>query len=508
MKRDKSGVRQKRAKKSTSRVQKGRVRFEGKEQITGVNLTEFSIKNTKIYGAYTIEQRALSDFRDGLKPVHRRILWSMFNLGLHNNGGFKKCARTVGDVIGKYHPHGDAACYQAMVSIACSVAIDKKNGGMKTDWTNTPCPLVDGQGNFGGIGAEDRAAAARYTESKLSKFADIWMLDPDYLAVSTMVPNFDGEEKEPVILPAKLPYILLGGCEGIATGVSTFIPTFSQESVIKLIKKLLTDGEPATAKMCMRFLKFKFSNGGVCTSPDNEVLDYFKTGKGTLTFQPIFEINGDIVNLKSSAPRFSIENKLTKLAAINGVVLASDDSDRHVGRNVNITLKKRLEPKDKAIVLSKIDKEITTSLSLQTAVTERLDDGETVKFRYTTIPALLNKWIEWRIELELKVVAYRISKSERDLERLTLLQLAAQNKETMKAMLDKDDPIKFIIGKLKFNGARLTDAQANFLLDIRFRQLTKLNVRKLLEDIKTVKIIIINLKKDLKNPNARILKTL
>ena len=493
----------KKLKSSGSKSSRKHEAFRGKEQITSVKLTDFAIKNTKIYGNYTIEQRALSDYRDGLKPVHRRILWSMYCLGLHNTGGYKKSARTIGDVIGKFHPHGDAACYGALVSVASSIG----RGG-NIDWANTPCHLIDGKGNFGGLGSSDRAASMRYTESRLAKFADHMMLDSDYIAVSTMVPNFDGEEKEPVILPAKLPYLLLGGSEGIAMGVSTFIPTFSQESVTKLVKKMLTDGEPVTSKMCRRMLKFKFANGGNCTSSDADLLAYFKTGKGSITFQPEYEFEGNTITLKTVAPRFNLEGKMSKIASIKGVDSVTDDSDRKTGLNVNINLSKKLEAKERKDVLGKINKELTVSLPFQTAITERMDDGETVKFRYTTIPAILNDWIKWRVELELKVLRYLISKSERELERLSLLQLAAKNMPIMKTMLDSKDPIKFLIGKLKFNGNKLTEEQANFLLDIRFRQLTKLNVVKLLEDIKKVKVVISNLKLDVKKPQARILKTL
>lgn len=501
-------------KEKTKKTGKIKKKFDGTEKIKPVSIIEFSIRNTKIYGSYTIQQRALSDFRDGLKPVHRRILWAMYCLGLHNSGSFKKSARTIGDVIGKYHPHGDSSAYEAMVSIACSVG---RKG--KIDWTNSPEPLISGQGNFGGLAADDKAAAQRYTEAKLSKFADQMLLDPQYIAVSTMVSNFDGEEKEPIILPAKLPYLLLGGCDGIATGVSTYIPSFSQKSVTRLVRHLLETGEKATPKLCYKYLEFKFANGGNCISSKSEIINYFETGKGSLNFMPDYTINDNnrLVTLTSVTPRFTLEDKhskkgvkpgkMSKLAALDGVVSVSEDSDRHTGFQLNIHLKKKLEPTALEKTLKAIKKELTVSLSFQTAVTERMDDGETVKFRYTNISTILDQWIAWRIDLELKVIANQLCIKQKELDKLTLLQLAAKNLDIMKQTMDVTEPIK-LLQKLKLNGVKLTEEQANYLLGLTFKSLTKLSRKKLLDNISSVKKEIRILNKYLDDPKSRILENL
>jgi DNA gyrase/topoisomerase IV subunit A len=469
-------------------------------KITPISLVEFSVRNTKIYGGYTVEQRALADFRDGLKPVHRRILWAMHKLGLHATSGFKKCARTVGDVIGKYHPHGDTAAYDALVGLAASIG----RGG-KVDWKNCPLPLIDGQGNFGGIGPEDSAAAMRYTESRLSKFSDEFLLDPEYLAVMDMVPNFDGEEREPVILPAKLPILLLNGSEGIATGVSSLIPSFSLASVKKLTKYAIA-GNPITALACFKMLKFEFENGGVCVSDKSTMAQYFKTGKATLDFLPSYEMRGNQMIITSIGPHFNIDKKLGGVAALAGVQTVDDDSDRNSGIKFVVTFKRGLSDTEHAKTVAAVKAKLNCDLRCQTAVTERLADGETVKFRYTTIPALMTAWTKWRIELESKVIAYLIAKEMTILERLTLLQLAATHLDVMRKLFDAVDARAFLQKTLKFNGARLTDEQADFLLDLRFRQLTKLNRQKLIEDIKKTRVILVDLRRDLKAPAARILR--
>jgi DNA gyrase/topoisomerase IV subunit A len=182
-----------------------------------------------------------------------------------------------------------------------------------------------------------------------------------------------------------------------------------------------------------------------------------------------------------------------------------DESDKE-GWKIAIYYKKRLDEKQLEELLNKVKQTSVTKISLQTSITERFKD-ESVKFRYSSIPEVFNDWIKWRIELEMKVIHYLISVKEKELEKLSLLQLAAQNLDTMKRTMDVAEPIK-ILKKLKLNGTALTDSQADFLLELRFKQLTKLSRSKLLESIKTVKLVIVSLTKDLKDPNSRILKSL
>jgi DNA gyrase/topoisomerase IV subunit A len=459
------------------------------EDVREVSLVDTATDNLKIYGSYTLEQRAIPDYRDGLKPVHRMSMWGMKELPAHYTDRHQKAAKIVGLVIGNFHPHGDVGVYDAMVTMA-----------------NLPERLIDGRGNWGS--PTDEAGAYRYTECRLSQYAEETLLDKDYLAVMDYVDNFSGDRKIPVILPAKLPNLLINGSEGIGTGASGFIPSFTKDSVVLLVKRALK-GKPITAKSCFNNLEFKFKYGGTYAGSPEDLLEYFTSGKGTLLFTPSFKMERDKIVITSFAPRFitgkSLEGRMEKYSKLANVERVQDESDKE-GWKIAIYYKKRLDEKQLEELLNKVKQTSVTKISLQTSITERFKD-ESVKFRYSSIPEVFNDWIKWRIELEMKVIHYLISVKEKELEKLSLLQLAAQNLDTMKRTMDVAEPIK-ILKKLKLNGTALTDSQADFLLELRFKQLTKLSRSKLLESIKTVKLVIVSLTKDLKDPNSRILKSL
>src|SRR6266853_3897381 len=179
------------------------------------------------YALSTITMRALPDVRDGLKPVHRRVLWAMRLLGLNPNSGFKKSARVVGDVIGKFHPHGDQSVYDALVRLAQNFTLRY--------------PLIDGEGNFGSRDG-DEAAAYRYTEARLTRLAEMLLSEVDQGTVD-FVPNYDGTKKEPEILPARLPMILLNGASGIAVGMATEIPSHNLNEVAAAAMVMIRDHE-------------------------------------------------------------------------------------------------------------------------------------------------------------------------------------------------------------------------------------------------------------------------
>jgi DNA gyrase/topoisomerase IV subunit A len=460
-----------------------------KEDITNVSLIDTATNNLKIYGSYTLEQRAIPDYRDGLKPVHRMTMWGMKELPAHYTDRHQKAAKVVGIVIGNYHPHGDVGVYDAMVTMA-----------------NLPERLIDGRGNWGT--PTDEAGAYRYTECRLSQYAEEMLLDKDYLAVMDYVDNFSGDRKVPIILPAKLPNLLINGSEGIGTGASGFIPSFSKESVVKVVRRALA-GKTITAKTCLNNLEFKFTYGGYYAGTEEELKEYYTTGKGTLQFIPSFKREREKILVTSLAPRFitgkSLEGRMEKYAKLLNVERIQDESDKE-GWKIAIYFKKKLDEPQIAALLEKIKEVSVTKVSLQTSITERNKD-ESVSFRYSTIPQIFNDWVAWRIELELKVLKYLISVKDRELEKLSLLQLAAQNLDTMKKIMDVTDPI-VLLKKLKLNGIALTEEQANYLLDLRFKQLTKMSVKEILSKIKAVKTTILEFKADLKNPNARILKTL
>jgi topoisomerase-4 subunit A len=469
------------------------------ENVVNKTLVEIATKNTKEYGAYTIEQRALADYRDGLLPVYRRILWAMYKLGLHHKGSFKKAARTVGDVIGQYHPHGDMSTYQSMVGMAGTK-------DQKGNWAIRNCviPTIEGQGNWGNY--NDRAAAQRYTEARLTEYADKLLLDPDYLAVADMAKNFSGDMLEPIILPAKLPNLLLNGSEGIATGISAYIPAFQQDGVVKLIKMILK-GKKANPKNCLKYLVATAPYGGENVTLDEDMLIYYKTGKATLYFQPTFEKHEDRFSITSIAPRFNLVSQMNRIAGFKGVMRVCDESgvDKKTWkRDVRIVVyyKRGLEKSERMELNKKLENQIITGVPCQTAVTIRNLD-ETVSFKRTSVPSILNDWVAWRVELEVKVVRYLLQKEQDKLNRLLLIILAVINLRIVIASLESKDPDAYLMKHLK-----IKKEEAAVILDLKVRALAKLNQKELNIKVAECKKIMAALNKDLKNPQERVLRSL
>jgi len=450
------------------------------KQIKDVSLLDFCEKATYEYGMETVTGRALPDLRDGLKPVHRRILFAMKGLNLYNSGGTKKSARIVGETLGKFHPHGDLSAYQAMVNMV-----------------NLPEPLVSKQGNFGDY--ESPPAASRYTEVKLSKYAEDYLLDPDYLAVVPMVSNYDGEFQEPVYLPSKLPNLLINGSEGIATGCVCLVPSFTKKSVTKIVR-LGLKGKKITSKLCTKHLNFKFTYGGEECNETHELRSYFKTGNGSLYFIPDYEDTDEGLKIKSISPRFRVGQKLEKLAGIKGV---SEVEDNRESGKIEFLIKVNKRNKNREKILDKIKDSIITSLPCQTTITKRHNDGESADFFKTNIPEFLGNWIKYRIDLEEKVVK-RLEKIEKEkLLRQEWLLFAINHRKEIAQSLEKKNPKKFLMKSLK-----IEENLADFILDLKVRNLAKLESKKIKDKIFDHKGEIKSLKDDLKNIEKRILRQL
>jgi DNA gyrase subunit A len=220
------------------------------------------------YAMSVIMSRALPDVRDGLKPVHRRILYAMNELGLHPNKGYKKSARIVGEVLGKYHPHGDVALYDTMVRMAQDFSIRY--------------PLVDGHGNFGSIDG-DPAAAMRYTEVRMTRLATVLLADIDKETVEFM-PNFDETLEEPKVLPSRFPNLLVNGTAGIAVGMATNIPPHNMGEVVEAIKAMVNNPE-ISSEALMKYIKGPdFPTAGVILGRDG-IKKAYKTGRGSITLR-------------------------------------------------------------------------------------------------------------------------------------------------------------------------------------------------------------------------------
>ena len=247
------------------------------------------------YSMYVILDRALPHLGDGLKPVQRRIVYAMSELGLAAGAKHKKSARTVGDVIGKFHPHGDAACYEAMVHMAQDFAYRY--------------PIVDGQGNWGSTDDPKSFAAMRYTESRLTRYADLLLQE---LGADTVdwAPNFDGSLEEPTMLPARVPNLLLNGGSGIAVGMATDIPPHNLREVVNACVALLDDPELSTRKIMAHIKGPDLPTGAEIVSPRDELVQMYNTGSGSFKARATYEIeDGEIVidalRSRSPAARFS-----------------------------------------------------------------------------------------------------------------------------------------------------------------------------------------------------------
>src|SRR5213082_3679783 len=235
------------------------------------------------YSMSVIVGRALPDVRDGLKPVHRRILYAMFDQGMLHNRRYSKCAGTVGEVLKKYHPHGDAAVYDALVRLS-------------QEW-NMRAPLIDGQGNFGSIDG-DSAAAYRYTEARLTKLAEKMLADIDKDTVD-FGPNFDDSTTEPLVLPTRFPNLLVNGSAGIAVGMATNIPPHNLGEVCTALIKLLDNDELSTAQLCRWVKGPDFPTGGQVLNSQEELKEIYKTGSGSLRLRGTWDIGPETRSTKT-----------------------------------------------------------------------------------------------------------------------------------------------------------------------------------------------------------------
>src|SRR5690606_34116288 len=252
--------------------------FDGIERVPR---SVFTVKAYLDYSMYVILDRALPHLGDGLKPVHRRIIYAMSDLGLSAASKPKKAARTVGDVLGKFHPHGETACYEAMVHMAQPFSYRY--------------PLVDGQGNWGSQDDPKSFAAMRYTEARLTRYADTLLDELEHGTVE-WTPNFDGTLEEPKLLPAQLPNLLLNGTSGIAVGMSTDVPPHNLREVAAALIRLLDDPDTTLSQLMKHIKGPDFPTGGELVSPREDLVQIYKTGNGTLRLRAKYDVeNGEIV---------------------------------------------------------------------------------------------------------------------------------------------------------------------------------------------------------------------
>ncbi len=467
--------------------------------VEDVRLDKFAEEALFVYGSYVVEERAVPDIRDGLKPSHRAILWSLAGLGLRANSGYKKAARTVGDAIGKYHPHGDQGVYGAMVTVA-----------------NTVPPMVDGQGNWGS--PTNPAAAYRYTEAKMSRYTNMFLLDPQYLEVVPMMPNFSDDDKIPLYLPALLPNLLFTGTSPApAYGVRAGNPNFTFRSVAEVTKRLLRGEELNSAKLS-KLLKLEHSFGcDVATTP-KELRAILKTGAGSVQYVPKYEVDRRkrLILIKSFVPGgFSsvkgIDSTLAKITSLPGVRNAFNrQGKKSVGSGPYgclfvVECQKSLKDAEFDALTEKVVKLVSGSVSYRLGVTIRRPSKNL--FRYMNFVQMLDNWVVYRVKLELALIEHLLAKRQAELHVNEVYLFAVQNIDKLLKALPKvlvaKDPDATLAKILK-----IPQDDASIILDRKVRQLARLEESDLRTKIKSLRDEIKQLEADRKNPGERAAKDL
>ena len=432
--------------------------LDGVEQIP---LKEFTEKAYLDYSMYVILDRALPQIGDGLKPVQRRIIYAMSELGLSAGQKPKKSARTVGDVIGKYHPHGDSACYEAMVLMAQDFSYRYA--------------IIDGHGNWGSTDDPKSFAAMRYTESRLMPYARSLLVE---LGDGTVdwVPNFDGTMEEPVVLPARLPNLLLNGTTGIAVGLSTDIPPHNLREVASAVIHLI-DNPKATIAQLMKHIKGPdFPTGGELISPRSEIKQIYHKGNGTLRLRASYKKeNGDIVitALPYQIPgskvleQIAMQMRNKKLPLVEDL---RDESDHEEPIRLVIT------PKSSKVDVDELMSHLFSTTSLERTCRVNMNivalDGRPKNF---SLVALLSEWIKFRKDTVKRRLRHRLQIVTDRLHILDGLLIAYLDIDKVIAIIRTEDKPKPALMK-RF---KLSDIQAEAILNLRLRNLAKLEEMKI-----------------------------
>ncbi|WP_299731709.1 DNA topoisomerase IV subunit A [uncultured Endozoicomonas sp.] len=408
------------------------------------------------YSMYVILDRALPHIGDGLKPVQRRIVYAMSELGLKNTAKFKKSARTVGDVLGKFHPHGDSACYEAMVLMAQPFSYRY--------------PLVDGQGNWGSPDDPKSFAAMRYTESRLTRYADTLLGELGQGTVD-WVPNFDGTLDEPSILPARLPNLLLNGTTGIAVGMATDIPPHNLREVANACIHLLEHPKATVADLCEHIQGPDFPTEAELITPRADLIKMYENGKGSLRMRAVYQSEGGDIVVTALPHQASGAKVLEQIAAqmqakkLPMVADLRDESDH--------------ENPTRLVIVPKSNRVDTESLMNHLFATTDLEKTYRVNMnmigvdgrpQVKSLDNMLSEWLSWRSETVRRRLQHRLDKVLSRLHILEGLMIAFLNIDEIIEIIRSEDKPKPVLME-RFG---LSDIQAEAILDLKLRHLAKL----------------------------------
>ena len=424
------------------------------------------------YAMSTIMSRSLPDVRDGLKPVHRRLLYAMLELKMSPKTGFKKCARVVGDVIGKFHPHGDQAVYDAMVRLAQEFSVRY--------------PLVDGQGNFGSIDG-DRAAAMRYTEARLTEIAELLLQDIDKDTVD-FTSTYDGEYEEPTVLPALFPNLLANGATGIAVGMATNIPSHNIIELLAAIRHLIKSPNASINSILKYIQGPDFATGGILIDSPEQIASSYESGKGSFTLRAKWTIekksHGQYVIVINEIPwsvtKARIIEKIEELIVTKKLLLLADIIDESTDdiRVLIVPKNRDVDPKQLMLRLFKLsDLEVKISLNMNV-----IDANKNP--RVMSIKEVLLAFIDHRKEVVIRYSQNRLKIASNRKEVLEGYLIVFGNlDEIIEIIREDDNPKNTIMNKWK-----LTDLQTESILNLRLRFLRRLEEQLITNEKNTLEL--------------------
>ncbi|HEX8252715.1 MAG TPA: DNA topoisomerase IV subunit A [Thermoanaerobaculia bacterium] len=419
-------------------------------------VSDFARKAYLDYSMYVILDRALPHLADGLKPVQRRIIYAMSELGLGPTSKPKKSARTVGDVIGKFHPHGDSACYEAMVLMAQPFSVRY--------------PLVEGQGNWGSPDDPKSFAAMRYTEAKLTKFSQSLLSELEQ-GTTDWGQNFDGTMKEPKLLPSRLPHVLLNGASGIAVGMATDVPSHNVREVVNACIELLDDPEATLAQLTKHIKGPDFPTAGEIITPIAEIRDMYKTGNGSVRQRAKWEIeDGEIVisALPFQVSGSKVQQQIAQQMQAKKLPMVEDlrdESDQESPTRLVIV------PRSNRVDLDELMTHLFATTDLEKSYRINMNmiglDGRP---RLYDLRSLLAEWLEFRIETVRRRLQHRYDQVNARLHLLDGLMAAYLNvDEVIRIIRTEDEPKPVLMKRFA-----LSEVQADYILELRLRYLNKL----------------------------------
>ena len=435
--------------------------FEGIEKLP---LSEFTERAYLDYSMYVIMDRALPFIGDGLKPVQRRIVYAMSELGLSASSKHKKSARTVGDVLGKYHPHGDSACYEAMVLMAQPFSYRY--------------PLVDGQGNWGAPDDPKSFAAMRYTESRLAPYAEVLLTELGQGTVDWK-PNFDGTMEEPETLPARLPNVLLNGGTGIAVGMATDIPPHNLKEVASACVRLLESPKSTLEDLCEHIQGPDFPTEAEIITPKEDILEIYQSGRGGIRQRAVYEMEDGAVIITALPYQVSGNKILEQIAAqmiakkLPMVEDLRDESDHENPTRLVIM------PRSNRVNIEELMAHLFATTDLERSYRVNMNmigiDGRP---QVKDLRSLIEEWLKFRTVTVRRRLQWRLDKVNKRLHILDALLIAFLNIDEVIAIIRENDKPKPVLMK-RF---KISDVQAEAILDLKLRHLAKLEEMKIRDE--------------------------